>query len=116
MLQRHRAERRGAREYPVHIVDGFPIPVCTFARAGFSVTFKGKARYGYCAATQSTYYGFKGHVVTDERGVITPISLTAAHVDKRDAALDCVDDIQGTLLGDKGYIGNKDACAEYRIT
>jgi len=49
-------------------------------------------------------------------GVITPISLTAAHVDKRDAALDCVDDIQGTLLGDKGYIGNKDACAEYRIT
>ena len=106
-LQRNLARKLGAFDDDFHVVDGFPMPLCNFRRAGFSKLFRGEAAYGYCAAKNTTYYGFKGHLLITLNGVVTGLSLTAANADEREAALDFADDIRGTLLGDKGYIGKR---------
>ena len=78
--------------------------------------FGGEAAYGYCADKNETYYGFKGHFLVDLNGTITGISLTAANVDEREAALDFADDIQGTLLGETKAISENNPSSKNRET
>ncbi|WP_338882223.1 IS982 family transposase [Xenorhabdus sp. TH1] len=104
-LQEKLARLLGAFDRPVHIVDGFPLPICGFKRAKGSASFKGQADYGYCAAKNETYYGFKGHLMIDEIGVVTGFTLTPANVSEREAVWDLTSPIKGCLLGDKGYLG-----------
>ncbi|WFQ80231.1 IS982 family transposase [Xenorhabdus sp. SF857] len=104
-LQEKLARLLGAPDRPVHIIDGFPLPVCGFKRAKGSANFKGQADYGYCAAKNETYYGFKGHLMIDEIGVVTGFTLTPANVGEREATWDVIGSIKGYLLGDKGYLG-----------
>ena len=94
----------GADTADGHIIDGFPIPVCQLVRAPRSRVLTAEADYGYCAAKKEYYYGLKGHLLIDLRGVVTGITVTAAPVDERDAAYDVLTAIEGILLGDKGYI------------
>ncbi|SFO10309.1 Transposase DDE domain-containing protein [Xenorhabdus japonica] len=104
-LQEKLAMLLSAFDRPVHIIDGFPLPVCGFKRAKGCANFKGQADYGYCAAKNETYYGFKGHLMIDEIGVITGLTLTPANVSGREATWDVIGSIKGCLLGDKGYLG-----------
>lgn len=104
-LQKHLAVLLGATQKPVHIIDGFPIPVCGFKRAHGSSNFKDVADFGYCAAKSETYYGFKGHLLIDEAGVISGFVMTPASGSEREAAWELTDSISGWLLGDKGYLG-----------
>lgn len=89
---------------PIHIIDGFPIPVCSFRRANRSQIFRGEATYGYCAAKGETYYGFHGHLLIDFKGAFAGFALTPANANEREALWELVDPIKGLLLGDKGYI------------
>lgn len=104
MLQEKFAEALGAFADRLHIVDGLPIPVCKFARAFFSRIFKGTAAYGYCASKKERFYGFRGHVVISSLGVITTAGFTAANIDERDVCPELVSELEGILLGDKGFI------------
>jgi len=88
----------------VHMIDGFPMPVCGFQRAHFANVFKGAAAYGHCASKGETYYGFKGHLVISSAGVVSGFQLAAANVDERDIVPEITGAITGVLLGDKGYI------------
>jgi hypothetical protein len=88
----------------ISVVDGIPMPVCGFTRANFSKVFKGVAAFGYCAAKDAKYYGFKGHLVTDSEGVICDFTLTPANTDEREAILDMLPSLKSVTLGDKGYI------------
>ena len=90
----------------IRIVDGFPMPVCNFRRAHFSKIFRPEADYGYCAAKNQNYYGFKGHLLIDENGVIVDLVVSAANKDEREAVFDMRKFIVQHLLGDKGYIMN----------
>ena len=104
-MHRHWVRRLGACEGALHLVDGFPVPVCHFRRAHFSQVFRGKATFGHCASKAQTYYGFKAVLLTSGEGVIEDIALFGAHVDERDALVDMdLSAIQGMLLGDKGFI------------
>ena len=94
----------GADTADGHIIDGFPIPVCQLVRAPRSRVLTAEADYGYCAAKKQYYYGLKGHLLIDLRGVVIGITVTAAPVDERDAAHDVLTAIEGILRGDKGYI------------
>ncbi len=89
------------------IVDGFPMPVCEFKRAKHAHVFRGEASYGYCAAKDQTYYGFKGHLVINEQGKILDFGLTKANADEREALFDFLPQNPRYLLGDKGYLTNK---------
>ena len=93
------------------IVDGFPIPVCGFRRAHFSKLFKDKAEFGYCAAKDLRYFGFKGHLLIDQKGLILDCTVAAANIDERDMLLEISSNSGSYLLGDKGYI-----CSENRKT
>lgn len=103
-LQQRLARRLEAFDDDTHLVDGIPIPVCRFARAGFSKVFRGQAAYGHCEAKKETFYGFRGHLLISLRGVVTAFTLTPANTDERQALTDLVQGIEGLLIGDKGYI------------
>jgi Transposase DDE domain len=98
------ARKLGALDDNIHIVDGFPIPVCHFRRAHGSRVFKGSASYGYCASKKQTYYGFQGLISINVQGTISDITLTQAHVDEREALWDVVGSTPGLVIGDKGFI------------
>jgi hypothetical protein len=93
-----------AFEDNIHLFDGFPIPVCHFKRAGFSKNFRGEAAYGYCAAKDERYYGFKGHLVISLSGVTTKYTIAPANIDERDVLPELTDTIHGLLIADKGLI------------
>ncbi len=88
-----------------HIVDGFPIPVCHQARASRCKRFSHSASKSYCASKKEYYYGFEGHLIIDENGVIVRFALASANIDERKMMSNWIDSIEGVILADKGYIG-----------
>lgn len=104
ILQESLAKSLGAFSDDLHLIDGLPMPVCKFARAHFSHIFKGEAAYSYCATKKEFYYGFHGHLVINSIGVISAGTFTAANVDERDVCPELMKNIQGLVLGDKGFI------------
>jgi IS5 family transposase len=91
----------------LYITDGFPVPVCHRARASRCKLFPEEVSFGYCAAKNEHYYGFKGHVVIDPHHRIVGFTLTPANVDERAVLDNLIPHIKGAVLGDKGLI-----CAE----
>ena len=88
----------------IHFIDGFPIPVCRYARAKKHKNFKASAGFSYCAAKQEKYYGFRGHVVINLSGMISDYTFAPANCDERDVAPEITQNIYGLLGADKGYI------------
>lgn len=89
---------------PIHLVDGFPMPVCRITRASKSRCFKDQASYGYCAAKDEHYYGFEGHLIINLEGVVSGYTFAPANIDERDVLQDMTEGISGLLIGDKGFI------------
>lgn len=85
-------------------IDGLPIRLCCLTYAGRCRSFRGQASYGYCAAKDEKFYGFRGHLLVSADGIITGFTLTPANGDEREALWDLLPEIQGLLIGDKGYI------------
>ena len=71
--------------------------------------FKDHADFGYCAAKSLHYFGFKGHLLIDENGLILDCAIAAANLDEREMIFDMSLAAGPNLLGDKGYI-----CSETR--
>ena len=94
-----------SRTDTLHMQDGVPIPIVRYARAGRDRCFKGRAGYGYCASKDEKYYGFLGHVTIDSTGKVSGFVLTPANGSEREALLDISPEFVGTVLADKGYIG-----------
>jgi hypothetical protein len=103
-LQQRLASQLGAFEDGVHLIDGLPIRLCCLTYAGRCRSFRGQAGYGYCAAKDEKFYGFRGHLLVSADGIITGFTLTPANGDEREALWDLLPEIQGLLIGDKGYI------------
>lgn len=104
LIQCHLANALGALNSRVHLIDGFPMEVCKPTRVKRSRCFKGEAGFSYCAAKDQKYYGFEGHLMTSDEGVICGQTFAMASLDERDVIHDIVGNIQGLLIGDKGYI------------
>jgi hypothetical protein len=103
-MMKRLARQMGSYDDRIHIIDGFPMPVCQITRAAKSRCFRGDAGYSYCAAKDDKYYGFEGHIIIDSRGVICGCTFADASIDERDVVQDMTAEIKGLLLGDKGYI------------
>jgi hypothetical protein len=91
-------------EDDIHITDGVPMPVCHYARSSRCKSFKGEAAFGFCAAKDEHYYGFKGHVIIDLHQRVVGFTLTAANVDERDVLDNVRGTITGLIIGDKGLL------------
>lgn len=91
----------------IAFVDSTPIRVCKNKRITRNKVFKGIAELG--KSTMGFFYGFKLHIIVNDKGEILNFVITQANVDDRQP-LKCqsfVEKITGKLYGDKGYISKE---------
>lgn len=95
----------------IRIIDSMPIPVCKFARAYFSKSFKDIASYGYCDSKKETYFGLKLHALVTIDGFISDFFLTSAGIDDRLAVFELTENKPSLkIIADKGYIDDDLKC------
>ncbi len=95
-----------------HLINSMPLELCKFARARRSSVCKENldtsSDYGYCAAQDTHYFGYKVHAVCTAQGVIKSIDLSKASThdihyleDVKEHFSDCI------LIGDEGYLSQQ---------
>jgi hypothetical protein len=89
----------------ISYVDSTPIRVCHIKREKQHKTLKKFATKGQCS--MGWFFGFKLHLVINDKGEIIDFLFTQGHVDDRNPLKNKSfhDKIFGKLFADKGYIG-----------
>jgi hypothetical protein len=90
----------------ITFVDSTKISVCHNKRIKRNKVFEGFAHSG--KSTMGWFYGFKLHLVCNEKGELLSFCLTPGNVDDRDPNVlkTLTKDLFGKLFGDKGYISS----------
>lgn len=96
--------RRG-RVTGVSFIDSVTIAVCKNQRIPSHRVFRGIAHRGKNSV--GWFYGFKLHLIINDRGEFLAFTLTPANVDDRKPVPQLSKDIFGKLFGDKGYISQE---------
>ena len=101
----------------LHITDGVPMPICHLQRASRCKLFPEHVAFGFCAAKNEHYYGFKGHVVINPEKQIVAFTLAPANVDEREVVQNIIGIVQGLLIGDKGLLSKalKETLAHHNL-
>ena len=88
----------------ISFIDSTPIRVCHIKREKSHKVFKGMATKG--KSTIGWFFGFKLHLVINDKGEIIKFVITQAHVDDRNPLKDTKfhDKLFGKLFADKGYL------------
>ena len=88
----------------VSFIDSTPLRVCHIKREKQHKTFKGIAQKGQCSI--GWFFGFKLHLISNDKGEILDFMLTPGNVDDREPLKDknFHNRVFGKLFGDKGYI------------
>lgn len=91
----------------ISFVDSTPIRVCKNKRIKRNKVFKDTAMVGQ--STVGWFYGFKLHLVINDKGELLNFAITQANVDDRDPLKNegFLKNIFGKLFGDKGYISKE---------
>lgn len=95
-----------------HLIDSMPLEVCKMSRSKRSTVCSEipelSPDYGFCAAQQVHYYGFKIHAVCTTQGVFKAFDISKASLHDihyleavKDHFSHCV------LIGDKGYLSRQ---------
>jgi hypothetical protein len=88
-----------------YFADSTSIKVCHNKRIYGHKVFKGLAHRG--KTTMGWFYGFKLHVIINNKGEIMAIRITQGNIDDREALRAIVKSLKGKLYADKGYISAK---------
>ena len=88
----------------VSFIDSTPLRACHIRREHSNKVFKGLAAKGQCSI--GWFFGFKLHLIINDKGEILDFMLTQGNVDDREPLRNKAfhDKIFGKLFGDKGYI------------
>ena len=88
----------------ISFIDSTVLRVCHNKRIKRNKTFKGIAEVG--KSTMGWFFGFKLHLIINDKGEILSFYLTKGNVDDRNAKAitQMTKEIFGKLFGDKGYI------------
>ncbi|MBI4640463.1 MAG: IS982 family transposase [Candidatus Tectomicrobia bacterium] len=89
---------------PVQVIDTLPMPVCGLTRGRRDRCFKPWADYGYCAAKDQHYYGFKLGLRMARSGMITWYPLLPARPHDIQLLDDLVENFAGLAPADKGFL------------
>jgi hypothetical protein len=91
----------------ISYTDSTPIRVCNNKRIKRNKVFKDIATVG--KSTMGWFYGFKLHLIVNEKGDILNFVITQGNVDDREPLKNerFIKAIKGKLFGDKGYISAK---------
>lgn len=89
----------------ISFVDSTPLRVCRGQRILIHKTFKGLAERGKCSL--GWFFGFKLHLIINDKGEILNFTFTPGNVDDRAPLKQekFLKNIKGKLCADKGYIG-----------
>ena len=88
----------------ISFVDSTPLRVCRNQRIHIHKVFKGIAERGKCS--MGWFFGFKLHLICNEKGELLNFMITPGDVDDRKPLelKSFIEFIYGKLVGDKGYI------------
>jgi hypothetical protein len=86
----------------ISFIDSTSLKVCHNKRINRHRVFDGIAQIG--KTTMGWFYGFKLHLIINDRGGLLGCHLTAGNVDDRSVVEKMADGLFGKLFGDKGYI------------
>ena len=91
----------------ISFVDSTPLRVCNNKRIFRHKVFDGIAKRG--KSTMGYFFGFKLHLVVNEKGEILNFVITPGNVDDREPLKDSnfLNKIFGKIFADKGYIGKQ---------
>ena len=89
----------------ISFIDSTPLAVCNPHRIHQHRLFAGMAQRG--KSSTGWFFGFKLHVVVNDRGQLLNVALTPGNVDDRKPVPGLVPDLFGKLFADRGYISNK---------
>ena len=99
-LQSFKGEKTG-----IYFVDSTLLKACHIKREKQNKIFKGLTEKS--RSTMGWFFGFKLHLVINDKGEIMAFKLTAGNVDDRKPVPNLVKNLIGKLVGDKGYISQK---------
>ncbi|MCW5199741.1 IS982 family transposase, partial [Desulfobulbus sp. F1] len=103
-IQQRLTRISGQLNDPVQAIDIFPLPVCVFTRARRDRCFPAEADFGYCAAKEMHYYGFKLGLRISRLGMITQYPLLSARPHDIQSIDTLLDGFEGITPADKGFI------------
>lgn len=86
----------------ISYIDSTSLDVCLNQRIASHKVFAGLAQRG--KTSTGWFYGFKLHLVFNDRGEILNVTLTPGNVDDRNPVPQLVRELFGKLIGDKGYL------------
>ncbi len=91
----------------ISFVDSTPIRVCNNKRIRNNKVFKGIAEIG--KSSMGWFYGFKLHIIINDKGEILDFMITRANVDDRTSLKtdNFLKKLFGKLYADKGYISKE---------
>jgi hypothetical protein len=89
----------------IYFIDSLLIKACHIKREKQHRVFEGIAKKG--KSSVGWFYGFKLHLVINDKGELIAFKLTVGNVDDRQPVPDLVQTLIGKLVGDKGYISQK---------
>jgi len=91
-------------------LDSMPVPVCKRVRATRCTKVRGSEYYGYCAAKEEKFFGWRLHLVCTASGVPVGFDLLPASLHDLNPVYDMAQCLPtgATLYGDKGYNSSDD--------
>jgi hypothetical protein len=104
LIQKRLTAVSGEMNDPVQVIDTIPLPVCVITRAGRDRCFPGEADFGYCAAKDMNYYGFKLGLRISRPGMITHHCLLPARPHDIQSLETLLEGFEGIAPADKGFI------------
>ena len=91
----------------ISFIDSTPIRVCKNKRIKRNQVFKDIATVG--KSTMGYFFGFKLHLIINDKGEILNFVITQGNVDDREPLKNerFIESIKGKLYGDKGYLSKE---------
>jgi hypothetical protein len=86
----------------ISFIDSTPIEVCHPCRSKSNQVFEGLVGWG--KNSMGWHYGFKLHLIINDRGELLAFKLTSGNVDDRTPVPNLAEDLFGKLFGDRGYL------------
>ena len=91
----------------ISFIDSTPIRVCKNKRIKRNKVFKDTATVG--KSTMGYFFGFKLHLIINDKGEILNFVITQGNVDDREPLKNerFIESVKGKLYGDKGYLSKE---------
>ena len=86
----------------ISFIDSPPIQVCDSHRISQHKVFKNLAKRG--KSSMGWFFGFKLHLIVNDRGELLAFGLTPGNVDDRTPVPELAAGLKGHLFGDRGYV------------